>query len=87
MTYMDLQNRLHDQRFRPFRVKLVNNTTYDVLEPWMIMVGESSAIVATQTKRDDRGYRLAMEWRTVSISHMIEFQDLPPEQEAKRKRA
>ena len=32
----------HDQPFKPFRIRLVNNTTYDITEPWMVTVGESS---------------------------------------------
>ena len=88
MTYLDLQRKLHDQPFKPFRIRLVNNSTYDISEPWMITVGERSAIVVTQTRQDDHGYRLALDWRTISIAHIIEFQDLPstPPQ-AKRKRA
>jgi hypothetical protein len=77
---------MHDQPFKPFRIKLVNNTTYNVLEPWMITIGERSAIVVTQT-RDDRGYRTAVDWRTISIPHILEFQDLPNTPQPKRKRA
>jgi hypothetical protein len=87
MTYHDLQKKLHDPPFRPFRIKMVNNTTYDVLEPWMIVIGERSAIVVTQTRDDDRGYRLAMDWRTISIDHIIELQDLDVKAGLKRKRA
>ena len=87
MTYLDLQRKLHDQPFRPFRMKLVNNTTYDITEPWMITVGETSAIVVTQSRQDDQGYRLATDWRTISIAHILEFQDLPEDKRAKRKPA
>ena len=87
MTYTDLYLKLNDHPFKPFRIKLVNNTTYDVTEPWMVMVGESSAIIATQTRVDERGHRIAAEWRTISIAHIIEFQDLNVPPEAKRKRA
>ena len=76
MTYRDLQNKLHDQPFKPFRIRMVNNTVYDILEPWMLTIGESSAIVVTHTRKDDRGYEVALDWRTVSIPHMIEFSDL-----------
>jgi hypothetical protein len=88
MTYLDLQRKLHDQPFKPFRIRLVNNPTYDITEPWMITVGESSAIVVTRVRTDDRGYHVAEDWRTISIAHILEFQDLPsaPPQ-AKRKRA
>ncbi len=80
MTYIDLQRRLHDNRFRPFRMRLVNNTTYDILEPWMVMVGETSAVVATHVRKDEHGYQTALDWRTVSISHLLEFSDLESRQ-------
>ncbi|HEX8523128.1 MAG TPA: hypothetical protein VF669_12800 [Tepidisphaeraceae bacterium] len=86
MTYLDLQRKLHDQPFRPFRIKLVNNTAYDIAEPWMIIPGDSSAVIVMRVRADDRGYRVAEDWRTVSIAHMVEFQDLP-RVEPKRKRA
>ena len=80
MTYHDLQRKLHENPFRPFRIRLVNSSTYDITEPWMVMVGESSAVVATQTRKDDKGYELALDWKTVSIAHIIEFSDLPEKQ-------
>ncbi len=76
MAPRDLLGKLHDQPFKPFRLRLVNNTTYDITEPWMILVGETSAVVVTQIRQDDRGYAMAHDWRTISISHMLELQDL-----------
>ena len=88
MTYHDLQLKLHDRPFRPFQIRLVNNSTYDVLEPWMITIGETSAIVVTQARKDDRGFELALDWRTISIDHILEFADLPIKpQDRKRKPA
>ena len=86
MTYLDLQRKLHDKPFKPFRIRLVNNTTYDITEPWMVTVGESSAVVVTQSRKDDKGYELAMDWKTVSIAHMLEFSDLPVKGEMRRKK-
>ena len=76
MTYLDLQAKLHDNPFKPFRIRLVNNTIYDVLEPWMIIIGESSAVVVTRVRKDDRGYETAQDWRTISISHILELSDI-----------
>ena len=87
MTYRDLHRKLHDQPFKPFRIRLVNNTTYDVTEPWMITIGASSAIVVTRVRTDDLGDHVAEDWRTISIAHILEFQDLPAGPQAKRKRA
>jgi hypothetical protein len=53
-----------------------NSTIYDILEPWMIIVGETTAIIVTRVRKDDRGYDTALEWRTISISHILEYFDL-----------
>jgi len=85
MTHHDVIRKLDDQPFRQFRIRLVNNSTYDILDPGMIIVGDSSAVVATQNIRDDKGHRVTTDWRTVSISHMVEFSDLQPSENGKRK--
>lgn len=86
MTYLDLQAKLHDNPFKPFRIRLVNNTTYDVLEPWMIIIGESSAVVVTRVRKDDRGYETAQDWRTISISHILELSDIESKTQDRRRR-
>jgi hypothetical protein len=75
MNSEDLLRKLEDRPFHPFRIRLVNNSTYDILDPGMILVGDSSAVVATQPIRDDAGHLVTTGWRTVSISHMLEFSD------------
>lgn len=88
MHYGDLYRKLRDQPFKPFRIRLVNNTTYDILEPWMVIPGDTSAVVVTRTVRDDKGYEIADDWRTISIAHMLEFSDLPVKSNGgRRKRA
>jgi len=88
MTYLDLQRRLHDKPFRAFRIRMVNNTTYDVTEPWMVMVGQTSAVIATRVRTDEYGYQTALDWRTIPIAHVLEFSDLETkEPQQKRKPA
>ena len=87
MTYHDLQRKLHKRPFKGFRIRLVNNTTYDVTEPWIVTVGESSAVIVTQAQKDDKGYELALDWRTVSISHMLEFSDLATKNGGRRRKS
>lgn len=86
MTYIDLSQKLHDHPFKPFRIRMVNGSVYDIGEPWMVMVGESSAVVATHIRKDDRGYEVALDWKTVSISHMMEFSDLSAKSNGNRKK-
>jgi hypothetical protein len=85
MTHHDVIRKLDDQPFKPFRIRLVNNSTYDILDPGMIIVGDSSAVVATQNIRDENGHRVTTDWRTISIAHMLEFSDLQSPGNGKRK--
>lgn len=85
MTYHDLARKMSEVPFKPFRIRLMNNTTYDINEPWMVTIGESSAFVVTQSREDERGYRVALDWRTISISHILELSDLD-EKRTPRKR-
>ncbi len=64
---------------------MVNNSVYDIVELWMVMVGEASAVIATQTRKDERGFELALDWKTVSIAHMLELSDLNPSKARGRK--
>jgi len=85
MSPQDLLNRLHDEPFVPFRVRLSNNTTIDINEPGLVVVGPTSAIMPILTAKDDFGYTLVTRWRTIALSHIIEFSDInPPKGKAKR---
>lgn len=72
----DLLRKLEDVPFKPFRLKMVNNVTYDVKDPGMVIVGDSSAVVATRDIRDAQGHLTTTDWRTIAISHILEFSDL-----------
>jgi hypothetical protein len=88
MRTRDLLNKLHDQPFQPFRVRLSNNTTIDVLDPNTVVVGPSSAIMPIETLRDSSGYYVVSRWRTVALAHMVEFTDIePPKSNSRRRKA
>lgn len=89
MKTRDLLNKLRDEPFQPFRARLSNNTTIDVLDSNTVVVGPSSAIMPLETVRDSSGYYVVTRWRTVALSHIVEFVDFdPPKQPgSKRKRA
>jgi len=76
MSPRDLLNRLHDEPFRPFRVKLSNNTAIDIHEAGLVIVGPTSAIMPIQTQRDDSGYTLVTQWRTIALGHIVEFVEI-----------
>ena len=87
MTSHDLLRKLQDQRFKPFRIRLSNASTIDVMEPGTCIVGESSAVVPTDSYVDGEGYRIIRNWRTISIGHIVEFSDLHVKENGlKRKR-
>lgn len=87
MTYHDLARRLSDVPFKPFRIRLSDSSTIDIREPGSVIIGRSSAVVPVETVVDDRGVRVALDWKTISISHIVEFVDLKEDQGPKRKRA
>ena len=64
----------------------MNSTVIDVPDPGLVIIGETSAVVATQTELDDRGVRIALDWKTISISHMLEFSDIKEKNGHSKKR-
>lgn len=85
MSPRDLLHRLHDEPFKPFRVRLSNNTTIDVNHAGSVIVGPTSAVMPIQTTQDDFGYTLVTQWRTVALSHMVEFAELDPPKRSRKK--
>lgn len=80
-------SKLHDQPFRPFRVRLSNNSVIDVLDPGSVVVGPTSAIMPLEYVEEDRGLLLVRRWKTVALAHMVEFQDIEEKRNgAKRRR-
>ena len=86
MKTRDLLNKLHDQPFQPFRARLSNNTTIDVLDPNTVVVGPSSAIMPIETVRDSSGYYVVTRWRTVAFSHIVEFVDIETRRNGSKRR-
>ncbi len=86
MPARDLLNKLHDNPFQPFRVRLVNNHTIDVLDPNTVVVGPTSAIMAVEAVLGEHGYYLVNRWRTVALTHMVEFLDMDPPTSGSKRR-
>jgi len=42
----------------------------------MFVVGMSSAILPTEWSKDDEGNKVAKNWRTIAIAHIVQFSDL-----------
>jgi len=76
MRASDLMRRLADEPFRPFRIHLSDGTSIDVRNTGMVIVGRSSAVMPTAFEEDSGGYRIARDWRTIALRHMVQFSDL-----------
>ena len=87
MTTEDLNRKLLDKPFRPFRIKLTTGSTVDVLEPHYLMLGETTGIVAVEMAKDVDGNPIVKRWRTISLDHIVQYDDLDVESsEPKRRR-
>ena len=86
MRTEDLLNRLFDKPFKAFRLHLSDGSRLDVSEPGMLIVGESSAVIPSVWTKDEEGRRFAKHWRTVALSHIVQFGDIEETVEGKKKR-
>jgi len=76
MRPADLLQRLEDNPFKPFRIHLSDGTQLDVIERWSVIVGPSTAVVVSRFGEDTEGHRLALNWRTIDLIHIVQFSDL-----------
>ena len=76
MSPDDLLSKMHDQPFKPFRARLSNNSTIDVLDVGSVVVGPTSAIMPLEYVDDEYGNKLVLRWRTIALNHIIEFVDI-----------
>ncbi|MEX0777440.1 MAG: hypothetical protein WD042_17180 [Phycisphaeraceae bacterium] len=86
MRTSDMIGRLEDHPFRPFRMHLSDGTKLDVLDRSLILVGVSSVVMATEFTTDEDGNRVAKRWRTIALSHIVQFTDLDDATGSKKKR-
>jgi len=76
MTTVDLNHRLYDTPFKPFRIHLSDGSSIPVTNAVIVLVGESSAILPTELGHDSEGYPVVRRWRTVALAHMVQFSDI-----------
>jgi hypothetical protein len=86
MRAEDLLNRIYDQPFKPFRVHLSDGSRLDISEPGMLIVGQSTAVVPSVWTKDEEGRRLAKHWRTIALSHIVQFGEIDETIENKRRK-
>lgn len=85
MSPRDLSNRLHDEPFKPFRARLTNGTSIDVLDASSVIVGPTSAIMPLEYVEED-GLKLVRRWKTIALQHIVEFVDLDVKGNGTRRR-
>jgi hypothetical protein len=71
----DLLKRLEDHPFKPFRIHLSDGTRITVEEPGMVIVGVSTTVLPTKFRRSPQGRRVAEDWRTAALLHIVQFSD------------
>ncbi len=76
MSNRDLLRKLGDIPFKPFQLKLSNSTSIDVTEPGSVIVGDTSAVLPVDAYVDEQGFRIVRNWKTIALSHIVEFSDL-----------
>lgn len=86
MRPADLLNRLSDEPFKPFRIHLSDGSQLDVSDRNMVIVGHSSAVLPSAFDKDEEGHRLAKNWRTIALVHIVQFSDLDEKTNGKRRR-
>lgn len=84
MIAVDLNQRLYDTPFRPFRIHLSDGSNIHVTNAGMVLVGESSVILPTEVARDPEGFPLVKRWRTIALAHMVQFTDIDEPLSGKR---
>jgi hypothetical protein len=86
MRAANLLDRLNDRPFKPFRIHISDGSRLDIVEPGMVIVGETTAVLPSVWTKDEEGRRLAKHWRTIALAHMVQFGDIDETLENKRRR-
>ena len=86
MFARDLINRLSDYPFKPFRIHLSDGTIVDVVQPFLVSVGATSAVLPAELGEDEEGHAVALRWQTVALLHMVRFTELNGHRPSRRKR-
>ena len=65
---------------------LTDGTVIDVPQVEMVIVGRSTAVLPTRFSEFDAGQRIAEDWRTIDLIHIVQFSDLDDKSNGKRRR-
>jgi hypothetical protein len=82
----DLIGRLEDLPFKPFRIHMSDGTLIEVVEPGMVIVGRTTAVLPRSFSRDEDGRRVATIFRTISLGHVVQFSDMEEKMNGRQRR-
>jgi hypothetical protein len=77
MSPEKLLDKLLERPFRPFRARLSDNSTIDVLySPGSVVVGPTNAMMPLKYVDSEYGLKLVLRWKTVPLDQIIELENL-----------
>jgi len=65
-------------------MELSDGASLPVTRGGMILVAKTSAILPTELGRDRAGFPIVLRWRTVALSHIVQFMDIDEPVSGKR---
>jgi hypothetical protein len=72
----DLYDKLRQQPFQPFRIKLTNGSSYEIRHPELVMVGRSTALIGLPAPDlPEHFYDRSV---TISLVHIVEVEPIAP---------
>jgi hypothetical protein len=86
MTREDIDARLADQPFQPFRMHLTDKTVVEVLGGGDCMVGLNTVVCPTGYAPDEHGRRWPRAFRKVAIPHIVRIEDVPVKSNGSRRK-
>jgi hypothetical protein len=76
VTAVDINQRLYDKPFHPFRIHLSDGSSISVLNAGMVIVSDTLAILPVETSNDAHGHPLVKRSRTIALAHITQFSDV-----------
>jgi len=72
--YTDIQERLRQKPFRPFRIIASEELRYDIYHPDLVLVGVRDLMIGTPSSESETAYDRVTR---VALVHVVALEDLP----------
>ena len=73
MQLEDLQRKLHERPFRPFRMHLSDGAAYDVTHPELLLLGRRSLVLGLAVRPEDTFYQRAVD---IDLLHIVRIEPI-----------